>query len=127
VDETYVKTAGRWRYVYRAVDQFGQVIDVFVSPQGDAKAARRFLEQTITTTKITPVEVVTDKAAIYPTALGECSRRRGTARPLRQQSHRGRPRPSHVEAGSDAWAQAGSRRQGRARRAWLRPEPAAWP
>jgi transposase-like protein len=31
VDETYVKVAGRWRYVYRAIDQFGQVIDVFVS------------------------------------------------------------------------------------------------
>jgi transposase, IS6 family len=30
VDETYVKVAGRWRYVYRAIDQFGQVIDVFV-------------------------------------------------------------------------------------------------
>ncbi len=31
VDETYVKVAGAWRYVYRAVDQYGQVIDVFVS------------------------------------------------------------------------------------------------
>jgi len=31
VDETYVKVAGRWRYVYRAIDQFGQVMDVFVS------------------------------------------------------------------------------------------------
>ena len=31
VDETYVKVAGVWRYVYRAVDQFGQVIDVYVS------------------------------------------------------------------------------------------------
>jgi transposase-like protein len=30
VDETYVKIAGRWRYVYRAIDQVGQVIDVFV-------------------------------------------------------------------------------------------------
>ena len=30
VDETYVKVAGRWRYVYQAIDQFGQVIDVFV-------------------------------------------------------------------------------------------------
>jgi DDE domain len=28
VDETYVKVSGRWRYVYRAIDQFGQVIDV---------------------------------------------------------------------------------------------------
>jgi hypothetical protein len=31
VDETYVKVAGRWRYVYRAIDQSGQVVDVFVS------------------------------------------------------------------------------------------------
>jgi DDE domain len=32
VDETYVKVAGRWRYVYRAIDQLGQVIDVSLSP-----------------------------------------------------------------------------------------------
>jgi hypothetical protein len=31
VDETYTKVAGQWRYVHRAVDQFGQVIDVFAS------------------------------------------------------------------------------------------------
>jgi len=31
VDETYVKVAGRWRYLYRAVDQYGQVIDVLLS------------------------------------------------------------------------------------------------
>jgi len=48
VDETYVKVAGRWRYVYRAIDQFGQVIDVFVSSRRDAKAARRFFERAIT-------------------------------------------------------------------------------
>jgi DDE domain len=28
VDEAYVKVAGRWRYVYRAIDQFGQAIDI---------------------------------------------------------------------------------------------------
>jgi transposase-like protein len=70
-DETYAKVAGRWRYIYRAIDQFGQVIDVFVSPQRDAKAARCFFERAIGTTKITPVEVVTDKAATYPIALDE--------------------------------------------------------
>jgi transposase, IS6 family len=70
-DESYAKVAGRWRYIYRAIDQFGQVIDVFVSPQRDAKAARRFFERAIGTTKITPVEVVTDKAATYPIALDE--------------------------------------------------------
>ena len=31
VDETYVKVAGRWTYLYRAIDQHGQVIDVLVS------------------------------------------------------------------------------------------------
>jgi transposase-like protein len=71
VDETYVKVAGRWRYVYRAIDQFGQVIDVFVSAHRDAKAARRFFEQAIGTTKVAPVEVVTDRAATYPMVLEE--------------------------------------------------------
>jgi transposase, IS6 family len=45
VDETYVRVAGRWRYVYRAIDQFGQVIDVYVSPRRDARAARRFFKR----------------------------------------------------------------------------------
>src|ERR687894_787548 len=31
VDETYVKVNGVWRYVYRAIDQYGQIIDVLVS------------------------------------------------------------------------------------------------
>jgi transposase, IS6 family len=38
VDETYVKVAGRWTYLYRAVDQHGQVIDVLVSQRRDARA-----------------------------------------------------------------------------------------
>ena len=42
VDETYVKVAGRWRYVYRAIDQYGQIIDVYVSARRDIQAARRF-------------------------------------------------------------------------------------
>jgi transposase, IS6 family len=71
VDETYVKVAGRWRYVYRAIDQFGQVVDVFVSPRRDTMAARRFFEHAIGTTKITPVEVVTDHAPVYPGVLEE--------------------------------------------------------
>jgi transposase-like protein len=71
VDETYVKVAGQWRYVYRAVDQFGQVIDVFVSARRDAKAGRRFFERAIGMSKVIPVEVVTDQAAAYPMVLEE--------------------------------------------------------
>jgi transposase-like protein len=42
---------------------------VFVSPRRDDKAARRFFEQAIGTTKVAPVEVVTDRAATYPIVL----------------------------------------------------------
>jgi transposase-like protein len=70
-DETYVKVAGQWRYVYRAVDQFGQVIDVFMSQRRDAQAARRFFEQALGTTKVNPTEVVTDQAGTYPIVLDE--------------------------------------------------------
>jgi transposase-like protein len=71
VDETYVKVAGRWRYVYRAVDQFGQVIDAVVSPRRDAAAAQRFFQRAIGATHRTPSEVVTDLAATYPVVLEE--------------------------------------------------------
>jgi transposase-like protein len=71
VDETDVKVAGQWRYVYRAIDQFGQVIDVFVSPRRDATAARRFFQQAIGSTKVTPTEVATDKATTYPIVLDD--------------------------------------------------------
>jgi transposase-like protein len=71
VDETYVKVAGQWRYVYRAVDQFGQVIDVFVSRQRDATAAHRFFQRAIGATKVSPVEVTTDQASVYPAVLEE--------------------------------------------------------
>ena len=71
VDETYVKVAGQWRYVYRAIDQFGQVVDVLVSPRRDAKAARRFFQRAISVAKVTHVEVTTDQTPVYPAVLKE--------------------------------------------------------
>ena len=70
-DETYVKVNGVWRYVYRAVDQHGQVIDVLVSTRRNADAARRFFRRALETLKVTPSEVITDAAAVYPTVLHE--------------------------------------------------------
>ena len=58
-----------WRFVYRAIDQLGQVIDVFVSSRRDAKTVRQFFEQAITTTRVLPHEVVTDRAPTYPVVL----------------------------------------------------------
>ena len=71
VDETYVKVNGVWRYVYRAVDQHGQVIDVLVAKRRDGDAARRFFRRALGTLKVTPTEVVTDAAAVYPRVLDE--------------------------------------------------------
>jgi transposase-like protein len=71
VDETYVNVAGQWRYVYRAIDQVGQVIDVFVATRRDATAARRFFERAIGTTKVRPAEVTTDRTLVYPAVLEE--------------------------------------------------------
>ena len=71
VDETYMKVAGQWRYIYRAIDQLGQVVDVLVCRRRDANAARRFFEQAIGATKVTPVEVTTDEAKVYPAVLEE--------------------------------------------------------
>jgi transposase-like protein len=62
VDETYVKVAGVWRYVYRAVDQYGQVIDVLVSKRRNVAAATRFFEMMLAG-RDRPREVTTDLAA----------------------------------------------------------------
>ena len=71
VDETYLKVGGKWRYLFRAIDQFGQVIDVFLSPRRDAKAARRFFERAMGRTRIAPVEVTTDRYRVYPRVIDE--------------------------------------------------------
>src|SRR6476660_9066808 len=54
VDETYVKVNGVWRYVYRAIDQDGQVIDVLVSVRRDAATARRFFQRALAMLNVTP-------------------------------------------------------------------------
>jgi IS6 family transposase len=70
VDETYVKVSGVWRYVYRAIDDHGQVIDVYVSKRRDTVAARRFFDGAIRDHG-QPCEVVTDRAAALAKAIGE--------------------------------------------------------
>ncbi len=47
MDETYLKIKGQWRYLYRAVDKQGKMIDFLLTAKRDKKAARRFLNKTI--------------------------------------------------------------------------------
>jgi transposase, IS6 family len=70
VDETYVKVGGRWSYLYRAIDQHGQVIDVLVSTRRNADAARAFFSRALRVGPA-PVEVTTDRAPVYPRVLDE--------------------------------------------------------
>jgi transposase, IS6 family len=70
VDETYIKVAWRWVYLYRAVDQYGQVIDVLVSTRRDAAAARSLFARALRVGCV-PVEVTTDRAPVYPRVLDE--------------------------------------------------------
>jgi IS6 family transposase len=69
VDETYLKIGGRWRYLYRAIDEQGQIVDVYLSDRRNAAAAHTFFKQAIDASGVTPTQVTTDKAKCYPSAL----------------------------------------------------------
>jgi transposase-like protein len=69
VDESYCRLNGRWAYCYRALDQDGQIVDVYFAERRNAAAARTFFERAIAETGVTPERVVTDKAACYPPAV----------------------------------------------------------
>jgi IS6 family transposase len=70
VDETYVKVAGRWVYLYRAIDQYGQVIDVLVYQSRDLAATRQFFLRALEHGPH-PIEVSTDRAPAYPRVIEE--------------------------------------------------------
>jgi transposase-like protein len=71
VGETNLRVSGSWGYLYRALDQFGQVVDVFLSAHRDARAARRFFAHAIRTTRTEPAEVVTTVRARTLSILDE--------------------------------------------------------
>jgi transposase-like protein len=122
VDETYVKVAGRWVYLYRAIDQFGQLIDVVVFEKRDMAATRRFFTRALEQGPC-PTEVTTDRAAAYPRVLEElvpgCL---SCHRAIRQQRDRSRPWTTEIPAASDARTQTAPLRTCGQRRARVHPE-----
>ncbi len=69
VDETYIKIGKRWYYLFRAIDEHGQIVDVYLSPQRNTAAAQAFFETAIDASPVPPTRVTTDKATCYPPAL----------------------------------------------------------
>jgi putative transposase len=61
MDETYVKVKGKWVYLYRAVDKFGDTVDFLLSKHRDEAAATAFFKQAIDANGF-PKKVVMDKS-----------------------------------------------------------------
>ena len=71
VDETYVKVAGEWCYLYRAIDRDGNLVDVYLSETRDMAAAKAFLRSARSVTQVEPEQVTTDGHTSYPKAIAE--------------------------------------------------------
>ncbi len=68
IDEVFIKIDGRQHYLWRAVDQDGEVVDVFLQGRRDAKAAKRFFKRMLKKHKGEPRKIVTDKLRSYGVA-----------------------------------------------------------
>ena len=73
VDETYIRVKGRWMYLYRAIDAWGNTIDFYLSPTRNATAAKLFLGKALKAMKAYehPAIINTDKAPAYGAAIRE--------------------------------------------------------
>ena len=71
IDEVFVKINGVQHYLWRAVDQDGDVIDVFLQKRRDSKTAKRFFKRLLKANQGAPWKIVTDKMGSYPIAHKE--------------------------------------------------------
>jgi len=68
LDEVFIKIQGKNHYLWRAVDQHGDVLDILVTSRRDAKAATRFFRKLLKGLEYVPQVLVTDKLASYGVA-----------------------------------------------------------
>ena len=71
IDEVFVKINGKHQYLWRAVDQDGEVVDVFLQSRRNAKAAKRFFKRLLKQHCSEPRKIVTDKLGSYGVAHRE--------------------------------------------------------
>jgi putative transposase len=70
-DEVFVKINGKQRYLWRAVDQHGEVVDIFLQAKRDGAAAKRFFKRLLRSHGGEPRKIVTDKLRSYGVAQRE--------------------------------------------------------
>ncbi len=71
IDEVFVKIDGKQHYLWRAVDQDGEIVDVFLQRQRDGKAAKRFFKRLLKAHRMEPKKILTDKLRSYGVAHRE--------------------------------------------------------
>ena len=71
IDEVFIRIDGKQYYLWRAVDQDGEVVDVFLQKRRDAAAAKRFFKRLLKKHQAEPRKIVTDKLRSYGVAHRE--------------------------------------------------------
>lgn len=71
IDEVFIKISGKQLYLWRAVDQDGDIVDVYLQSKRDATTAKRFFKRLIKSKKGEPRKIVTDKLRSYNVAHRE--------------------------------------------------------
>jgi putative transposase len=68
LDEVFLQINGQRQYLWRAVDQYGNVLDILVTAQRDTHAAKRFFRKLLKGCRYVPRVIITDKLASYGAA-----------------------------------------------------------
>ncbi|HEY5870096.1 MAG TPA: IS6 family transposase, partial [Candidatus Tectomicrobia bacterium] len=114
MDETYIRVRGQWRYLYRAVDKYGQTIDFLLTEHRDTEAALRFLKKAIRRHGL-PEIITIDGSDANEAAIKRYNEAHGTAIAIRQvkylnniveQDHRGVKRVTRPILGLKSFAAA---------------------
>jgi putative transposase len=71
LDEVYLSINGEWQYLWRAVDQDGEVLDILVQSRRNKRAAKKFFRKLLKGLQYVPRTVITDKLGSYASAMEE--------------------------------------------------------
>jgi len=69
VDEVFLRINGQLQYLWRAIDQDGEVIDILVQPRRDRRAAERFFRRLLRGQGREPLHIITDRLRSYSAAI----------------------------------------------------------